>query len=83
VQQQFARVTTYLADTWEDEWSRAGTISDWTSLHLTPNQLIALNDELAAVITRHIPAPDAAPEPGSLPVSVQLQSFPRKEGKSR
>jgi DNA-binding transcriptional ArsR family regulator len=82
VQTQFSRVTTYLADTWDEEWHRAGTLSDWTDLRLTPAQLIALNEELSAVIARHTPDPDAPPEPGSLPVSVQIQSFPRKEGRT-
>jgi len=79
VQQYFSRVTNYLSESWEGDWQRAGTISDWRNLRLTPVQLKALNDELMAVIARHTPAPDAEAAPESLPVIVQIQSFPRKE----
>ncbi|AUY48434.1 helix-turn-helix domain-containing protein [Streptomyces sp. CB01881] len=78
VQQYFNRVISYINEEWEDEWRGVGTISDWSKLHLTPAQLQALNDELAEVIARHAPEPDTAPDPGALPVVVQLQSFPRR-----
>jgi DNA-binding MarR family transcriptional regulator len=87
VQQYFSRVTTYLSESWDEEWQRAGTLSDWRDLRLTAGQLKALNDELTAVIARHTTAtataPGTEPEPGSLPVVVQLQAFPRKERGNR
>jgi DNA-binding MarR family transcriptional regulator len=79
VQQFFSRVTNYLAEDWDGEWQRAGTLSDWRDLRLTPAELRSLNAELMAVIDRHTPAPGTGPTPGALPVIVQIQSFPRKE----
>ena len=79
VQQYFSRTVTYINEDWDDAWRGSGTISDWSTLRLTPAQLTALNDELSAVIARHTPAPDAEPEAGALPIVVQLQAFPRKE----
>ncbi|MEU8549154.1 helix-turn-helix domain-containing protein [Streptomyces roseoverticillatus] len=78
-QQHFSRVTHYFTEEWDDRWRNAGTVSDWSNLRLTPDQLAALNADLMAVIARHTPAPDAEPAPDALPVVVQLQSFPRKE----
>jgi DNA-binding transcriptional ArsR family regulator len=83
VQQQFARVMDYVTEDWEADWQGAGSISDWGRLRLTPDQLTALNADLAAVIARHTPAPDAEPEPGALPVIVQIQAFPRRERRKR
>ncbi|MFG2816626.1 helix-turn-helix domain-containing protein [Streptomyces sp. NPDC048410] len=79
VQRYFSRVVRYLGEDWDERWHSAGTVSDWSDLRMTPEQLTALNAELAAVIARHTPAPDAEPAPDALPVVVQLQSFPRKE----
>ncbi|MEV0278831.1 helix-turn-helix domain-containing protein [Streptomyces sp. NPDC050610] len=79
VQQYFSRVTNYISEEWDDAWRNAGTIADWPDLRMTPGRLAALNAELMAVVARHTPAPDAVPEPGALPVVVQLQSFPRHE----
>ncbi|MFD7102613.1 ArsR/SmtB family transcription factor [Streptomyces celluloflavus] len=79
VQQYFSRVTDYLSEDWDEEWRNVGTVSDWRDLRMTPHQLAALNAELMAVLARHTPAPDVEPDPESLPVVVQLQSFPRKE----
>ncbi|MBP0450719.1 helix-turn-helix transcriptional regulator [Kitasatospora sp. RG8] len=78
VQQYFNRVTSYVNEEWEDEWRNVGTISDWTKLHLTPAQLQSLNEELAEAIARHTADPGSVPDPGALPVVVQLQSFPRR-----
>ncbi len=80
VRQYFHRVTTYLGEEWDETWRSAGTVSDWRDLRLTCDQLAALNAELMAVIARHTPAPDAEPAPDALPVVVQLQSFPRRDG---
>ncbi|MFD7285560.1 helix-turn-helix domain-containing protein [Streptomyces sp. NPDC059863] len=85
LRQHFDRVTHYLGEEWEDEWRNAGTISDWRDLRMTPDQLRALNEELTAVIARHLPAPgadtdtDTESAPDALPIVVQLQSFPRRE----
>ncbi|MEV6974099.1 helix-turn-helix domain-containing protein [Kitasatospora sp. NPDC093806] len=78
VQQYFDRVNDYVTEDWPDEWRDVGTIADWSRLRLTPAQLRALNEELAAVVDRHTPAPDAEPDPAALPIVVQLQSFPRR-----
>lgn len=80
LQQFFERVENYLAEDWEGDWRGAGTIADRHDLRMTPAQLKALNDELMAVVARHAPDPDAEPAPDALPVIVQLQTFPRKEG---
>lgn len=79
VRQYFSRVVNYISEDWDDRWRSAGTVSDWSDLRMSPNQLEALNAELMAVIARHTPAPEAEPAPDALPVVVQLQSFPRKE----
>ncbi|WP_326609553.1 helix-turn-helix domain-containing protein [Streptomyces scopuliridis] len=83
MRQYFNRVMDWLSEEWEDGWRKVGTVSDWRDLRMTPDQLLALNEELAAVIARHTPAPDAEPAPDALPVVVQLQSFPRREHGSR
>jgi DNA-binding transcriptional ArsR family regulator len=79
VNQQFNRVIDYIGEDWGDEWRNGGTLSAWSDLRMTPAQLKTLNAELTAVIERHLPAPDAEPEPDALPIIVQFQSFPRKE----
>ncbi|MFE5191106.1 ArsR/SmtB family transcription factor [Streptomyces sp. NPDC056628] len=79
VQQHFSRVVNYISEDWDDRWRNAGTVSDWSDLRMTPQQLEALNAELMTVIARHIPTPDAEHAPDALPVVVQLQSFPRKQ----
>ncbi|WP_078882410.1 ArsR/SmtB family transcription factor [Streptomyces rimosus] len=79
VQLYFHRVTDYVNGDWDDTWRRAGTLADWHNLRLLPEQLAALNAELAEVVARHTPPPDADPAPDALPVVVQLQSFPREE----
>ena len=83
VNQQFNRVVDYIGEDWADEWRNAGTLSAWSDLRMTPDQLKTLNAELTAVIERHLPAPDAEPGSDALPVIVQLQSFPRKERDTR
>ncbi|WP_371781153.1 helix-turn-helix domain-containing protein [Streptosporangium subroseum] len=83
VNQQFNRIIDYIGEDWADEWRNVGTLSAWSDLRMTPDQLKALNAELTAVIERYLPAPDAEPEPGALPIIVQFQSFPRKERDTR
>lgn len=83
VQQYFNRVTSYLGEEWENEWRDVGTVSDWSHLRLTAAQLQSLNEEFAAVIARHTPAPDAEPDPDALPIVVQIQSFPRRSRNAR
>jgi len=74
VEHYFQRVATYLSEDWGPDWEGAGTLSDWSSLRLTPSQLRDLNAELLAVVERHTPAD---PDPDAGTVVVQLQSFPR------
>lgn len=63
------------ADRWAPEWLSASTMSDWDNLRLTPDRLRQLNEELTATVDRY--RDSAEPDPGSEPVIVQLQSFPR------
>ncbi|ONI76746.1 transcriptional regulator [Kribbella sp. ALI-6-A] len=74
VQRYYARVQAYVDQNWPGEWQHAAALSDWRDLRLSPDQLTALNDEIAAVIDRYTKV-----EPGqdAKPVIVQLQSFPR------
>ncbi|MFD5916576.1 ArsR/SmtB family transcription factor [Kitasatospora sp. NPDC058201] len=78
VRRLFDRVDEYISEDWPDEWRNVGSISDWSHLRLDPARLKSLNEELAAVVERYAPDPDAAPDPEALPVVVQLQSFPRR-----
>ena len=76
VERYFDRVRTYVDEDWSGEWQQAAALSDWRDLHLTPDQLHALNEELGDVIDRYTttePAGDNAER-----IIVQLQSFPRK-----
>ena len=60
----------------EASQQHAAALSDWRDLHLTPEQLHRLNEEIGAVIERYTgaePAGDNAER-----VIVQLQSFPRR-----
>ena len=82
VQQYFDRVQRYVAEDWPGEWQHAAALSDWRDLRLTPEKLLALNDELTAVIDRHIEASkshnEQAADERAMPIVVQLQSFPRR-----
>ncbi|MCQ4042544.1 ArsR/SmtB family transcription factor [Streptantibioticus rubrisoli] len=75
VQLHFDRVITYVNEDWDDEWRAAGTLSDWCDLRLTPAQLASLNAELTETIARY----SAVQDPDTVPVVVQLQSFPRRQ----
>jgi hypothetical protein len=79
LQRQFQRVADSLAAPWEGEWVGAGSVSEWNNLRLTPDQLHALNAELAEVVARHTPAADAEPDPAARSVVVQIQAVPRAE----
>ncbi|TCC33772.1 winged helix-turn-helix domain-containing protein [Kribbella sindirgiensis] len=76
VERYYDRVRTYVDEDWPGEWQQAAALSDWRDLRLTPAQLQALNEELAAVIDRYTDAGSA--EEGAERVIVQLQSFPRR-----
>lgn len=80
LRQYFGRVMTYIDEDWDDEWRAAGTVSDWRDLHLTRDQLGAMNAELMTVIDRYRAASEADRDDAAdaRPVVVQLQSFPRK-----
>jgi DNA-binding transcriptional ArsR family regulator len=76
VERYFDRVRAYVDENWQGEWQHAAALSDWRDLRLTPEQLHALNEEIAEVIDRYTtvePSGDNAER-----VIVQLQSFPRK-----
>lgn len=80
LRQYFGRVVAYVDEDWDDEWRSAGTVSDWRDLHLTRDQLGAMNAELMAVVDRYraTSAADRDDAADARPVVVQLQSFPRK-----
>ncbi|MGW4378641.1 helix-turn-helix domain-containing protein [Kitasatospora sp. NPDC004531] len=79
LRRQYQRVADALAAEWEGEWRDVGLVSDWSNLRLTAAQLRALSEELAEVVARHTPAPDAVPDPDARPAIVQIQVLPRKE----
>lgn len=81
IQLYFQRASAYAAEKWPAEWESAGTIANWDDLRLTPTRLRELNDELMAVVDKYYPAEGEPAAPGSLPVSVQLQSFARHDGR--
>lgn len=86
VQQHFHRVVDYLTEDWDAAWRHAGTLTQWHDLRLGPEQLAAMNAELAEVVARHRAAAHSASgagTPDGQPVIVQLQSFPRKERGAR
>jgi DNA-binding transcriptional ArsR family regulator len=76
----FRRVSQYLGEDWPEHWRTAGTVSEWTELRLTSEQLRDLTRKLAEVVESYLPVPQAPPAPGSLPVVVQLQAFARHPG---
>jgi DNA-binding transcriptional ArsR family regulator len=75
VRQCFDRAERYVAQDWSQEWQSAATLSDWQDLRLTPDRLAALNADLLALVDRYAGAPQ---DPDGTPVSVQIQSFPRR-----
>ncbi|MGW4805665.1 helix-turn-helix domain-containing protein [Kitasatospora sp. NPDC004272] len=79
LRRQYQQVADSLAADWQGEWRGTGSVTDWSNLRLTPAQLQALIDELSAVVARHTPDPDAAPDPAARPVVVQIQALPRKD----
>jgi hypothetical protein len=67
-------------DAWSQEWRSTADQSDYV-LHLAPDGMQALLDEVHEVIRKHrdaAPAPEDAPE-GSEDVAVLLQAFPVRE----
>lgn len=93
VERYYDRVRRYVAEDWSGEWQHAASLSDWRDLKLTPEQLVALNEELQATIERYTESAlaEAGSEAGAdvasdgedsraMPVIVQLQSFPRRQG---
>jgi DNA-binding transcriptional ArsR family regulator len=76
---QFQRVADSLAAEWTGPWLGAGSITEWNNLRLTADQLRALHEELAEVVARRTPDPDAEPDPGARPVVLQIHALPRAE----
>lgn len=64
-------------DEWDDAWLSASDMSDW-QLHLTPERLRALNDEVHAIIERYR-ADDDVDAPDAEPVTVLWSSFPHPD----
>jgi DNA-binding transcriptional ArsR family regulator len=75
VRQCFDRAERFVSEDWSSEWQSAATLSDWQDLRLSPERLAALNQELLAVVDTYANAPQ---DPDGSPVSVQIQSFPRR-----
>ncbi len=63
-----------------DQWRSAGTLSDH-NLHLTPDQLDGLVNQIIELIRSYRPDDASDPahggSPGATPVVLQLQAFPR------
>ncbi|MFI0236195.1 winged helix-turn-helix domain-containing protein [Streptomyces sp. NPDC016845] len=76
VQDMTDQVSMYLAEDWEEEWEGASLLGNWNDLHLTPAALTSLREELMALVNRYAEAPH---EPGALPVTAQIQVFPRRK----
>ncbi|MEV6283823.1 helix-turn-helix domain-containing protein [Kribbella sp. NPDC051770] len=64
----------YTAPLLPDEWYEASTFSNYT-LRLTPDELLELKSELAAVINRYRRDDDAT----GTPVAIQLHGYPLLE----
>ncbi|MBY8884572.1 helix-turn-helix domain-containing protein [Streptomyces sp. PTM05] len=79
VQSMYNQVVAFVAEDWNEEWRNASLINRYTDLRMTPDQLASMNAELVELVERHLPEPDAEPEPGALPVVAQWQAFPRAE----
>ena len=75
VKRDFERAEQFLSEQWDPEWQSAATLSDWQDLRLSAEQLAELNRELLALVDRYANAPH---NPEGSPVTVQIQSFPRK-----
>jgi len=76
VEQYYARVQNYVDENWSGEWQHAAELSDWRDLRLTPEELVALNNELKQVIDRYTATKST--DENAKQVIVQLQSFPRE-----
>ena len=64
------------------EWRSAGTVSDW-ALRLSRAELDRLQEELLQVVGRYRQHdPEAAMEPGTAMVTVQMQILPRFQDES-
>jgi len=75
----FGRVGQYLHEDWPEPWRAAGTVTEWTELRLTADQLRELTGRLTGVVEEFL---RVAPEPEALPVVVQLQAFARRPPRS-
>jgi hypothetical protein len=64
-------------DEWGQDWIGAADVSDW-GLHLTPQSLRELRDELHAVIDRHHER-DELDDPLAERVTIMLHSFPHPD----
>ncbi|MFG1626696.1 helix-turn-helix domain-containing protein [Kribbella sp. NPDC049227] len=76
VERYFDRVRAYVDENWPGEWQHAAALSDWRDLHLTPDQLHNLNEEIATVVEQYTSTEPAGENTER--VIVQLQSFPRR-----
>ncbi|WP_394434325.1 winged helix-turn-helix domain-containing protein [Streptomyces sp. SGAir0957] len=76
VQDMSDQVGAYLAGDFGEEWEGASLLGNWNDLRLTPAALTSLREELMAVIDRYA---EASQEPGALPVTAQIQVFPRHD----
>ena len=76
--QCFERALAFLDEDWSVEWQQASAFSGW-QIDLTPAELRALTEELAAVIDRHRGIARLRPQaPDAVAAHVQLQTFPRR-----
>jgi DNA-binding transcriptional ArsR family regulator len=75
LERTFQRAARALAQPLDEDWRGAGNMSDWGDVRMTPAQLGALAAELMAVITRHLPDPEAPVPAEARPVLIQFQTL--------
>ncbi|MGW9206705.1 ArsR/SmtB family transcription factor [Embleya sp. NPDC055664] len=63
------------ADEMGPEWVRARTVSDWSGVRLTAEQLADLNRRVVELVHEATRGPE---QPGAATVVLQYQSFPRR-----
>ncbi|EIE98226.1 helix-turn-helix domain-containing protein [Saccharomonospora glauca] len=80
--QQMRRAEEFLHGDWDDAWHDAAGIGHWV-LRLTPDELLALGREVAAVLERYEARPRDGRGEKAEDVIVQVQAFPRRREDGR
>ncbi len=80
--QQMRRAEEFLHGDWDDAWHDAAGIGHWV-LRLTPDELLALGREVAAVLERYEARSRDGRGERAEDVIVQVQAFPRRREDGR